>query len=428
MSLLAVASVPAPGLSAVPPAEIAPAVITVWSHENIDSSEFMALASVVNAFNRKQHVYRVELVSAIYREYDRWIRSAALNGTLPCVLNFDGPWLYEFVWSGYLQPLDQFASPELLRDMLPSVVAQGSYHGRLYSLSQYESALALWGNRRYLIQAGLRIPTLASPWTLQEFEDALEKLHALPEIEYAIDFNAQASNRTGRSTEIYTYEYAPILQGFGGDLAGREGSGPASGTLAGPRSIIAMKHLQQWFQRGWSQAGPLSENALPEGRAALSWYGNWGYPNYHRALGKDLILMPLPDFGHGVKTGIGGFTWGISSTCHNPRGAWEFLRFLLSPEAILTMSNATGLMPARRSALERSNLYGVNGPLRMLVRQLDGGFAVPRPETPAYGTITAAFAEAAVRIIGGGDVGSELHKAADRIDREVAQRHGYPHQ
>jgi multiple sugar transport system substrate-binding protein len=92
------------------------------------------------------------------------------------------------------------------------------------------------------------------------------------------------------------------------------------------------------------------------------------------------------------------------------------------------MSNATGLMPARRSALERSKLYGENGPLRMLVRQLDGGFAVPRPATPAYGTITTAFAEAAVRIIGGGDVGFELHKAADRIDREVAQRHGYPHQ
>ena len=428
MSLVGVALAAVPALSAAPPREIAPAVVTVWSHENVDSPEFLALARIVKTFNHRQHRYRVELVSAIYREYDRWIRSSALNGTLPCLLNLDGPYLYEFVWSGYLQPLDRFAPRELLRDMLPSIVAQGTYHGRLYSLSQYESALALWGNRRYLLRAGVRIPTLESPWTLQEFEDALGKLQALPGIEYAIDFSAQSTNRTGRSMEIYTYEYAPILQGFGGDLAGREGGGPAARTLDGPRSIVAMEHLQHWFQHGWSKADPLSAHSLPEGRAALSWYGNWGYPDYHRALGNDLIVMPLPDFGYGVKTGMGSFTWGISSTCPNPRGAWEFLSFLLSPDSILAVSNATGLMPARRSALERSKLYGVHGPLRMLVRQLDGGFAVPRPATPAYGTITTAFAEASVRIIAGGDVGSELHQAANRIDREIAQRHGYPHQ
>jgi multiple sugar transport system substrate-binding protein len=428
MSLLAFALAGSPALSAAPSTPTAPATVTVWSHDHIDSPEFEVLAAAAARFNRRQHVYRIELVSALYREYDRWVRSSALNGTLPCLLNFDGPYLYEFVWSGYLQPLDQFAPPELLSDMLPSILAQGTYHGRLYSLSQYESGMALWGNRRYLTRAGVRIPTLDRPWTLQEFEQALQKLQALPGIEYPIDFSAQLATRIGRSTEFYTYAYSPILQGFGGDLAARDGRGSAADTLAGPQSITAMKHFQQWFQRGWSSADPLSAHSFPEGRAALSWYGNWGYPDYHRALGGDLVLLPLPDFGHGIKTGVGAFTWGISSTCRHPRGAWAFLSFLLSPEEILRMTNATGMMPARRSALGHSRRYGVNGPLHLLVQQLDAGLAVPRPATPAYATITTAFADAAVQIVEGGDVESELRNAADRIDGEIARRHGYPHQ
>src|SRR5687767_15335853 len=44
-----------------------------------------------------------------------------------------------------------------------------------------------------------------------------------------------------------------------------------------------------------------------KGRVALSWTGHWKYPSYRAALGRDLILLPLPDFGHGVKTGMGSW-------------------------------------------------------------------------------------------------------------------------
>lgn len=400
---------------------VSPKIISVWSHEDAGSREFDAIKQAAEQFNHSQHTYRVELTSSLRRDYGNWIHHEAATGTLPCVLELDGPQLAEMAWPQYLQPIDRFVTPELLNDFLPSIVAQGIYQGRLYSLGQYDSGVGLWGNRRYLLAAGVRIPTLESPWTLAEFEDALAKLSALKEVEYAINFSIYV-----RHDEFYSYAYGPILQGFGGDLIDRRNYPTAKGVLDGPQSVEAMKHFQSWVQKGWTRVVSDRQNDFGEGKAALSWTGHWGYPTYHKTLGKDLVLMPLPDFGKGIKTGMGSWAWGISSTCRDPEGAWAFIAHLLSPSEIVRITNINGAMPARRSALAQSPLYKPQGPLRFFVHQLAIG-GVPRPTTPVYGTISKTFAEAVGNIVAGADVQSELSQAADIIDRHIAAHHGYPY-
>lgn len=398
-----------------------PRIISVWTHEDAGSREFETLTKAAEQFNRSQHTYRVELASSLRRDYENWVHHEAATGTLPCVLELDGPRLAEMAWPQYLQPIDRFVTPALLNDFLPSIVAQGTYQGRLYLLGQYDSGVGLWGNRRYLLAAGVRIPTLESPWSLAEFEDALAKLSALKEVEYAINFSIYV-----RHDEFYSYAYGPILQGFGGDLIDRRNYPTAKGVLDGPQSVEAMKHFQLWVRKGWTRVVSDRQNDFGEGKAALSWNGHWGYPAYHKTLGKDLVLMPLPDFGKGIKTGMGSWAWGISSTCREPEGAWAFIAHLLSPREIVRITNINGAMPARRSALAQSALYGPQGPLRFFVRQLDIG-GVPRPTTPVYGTISKVFAEAVGNIVAGADVQSTLSQAADIIDRHIAAHRGYPY-
>ena len=89
------------------------------------------------------------------------------------------------------------------------------------------------------------------------------------------------------------------------------------------------------------------------------------------------------------------------------------------------MARVTHGIPARRSALARSPLYGAAGPLRMYLRQLEMG-GVPRPATPAYDTISKAFGEAVARIAAGADVQAELSKAAALVDQNIAAHRGYP--
>jgi multiple sugar transport system substrate-binding protein len=73
-----------------------------------------------------------------------------------------------------------------------------------------------------------------------------------------------------------------------------------------------------------------------------------------------------------------------------------------------------------------SELFGLNGQLRIFVEQLEGGVGVTRPETPAYPTITTAFAEAVQNIVSGADVKTELDKAVQKIDQDIEDNQGYP--
>lgn len=90
------------------------------------------------------------------------------------------------------------------------------------------------------------------------------------------------------------------------------------------------------------------------------------------------------------------------------------------------MTNANGAVPARKSAIAQSDLYGADGALNLFVQQLEGGVAVPRPVTPAYPVITAAYAEAIQNIVTGADVKAALDKAVQKIDQDIEDNQGYP--
>ncbi len=396
--------------------------IEVWVHQGTGSGEFLAVRQAAEAFNGRQRDYHVELVSAANAgNYTERVHGAAATGTLPCLLEFDGPHLYGFAWRGYLQPIERFIPPALLADVLPSVIAQGTYDGRLYSLGQFESGMGLWGNRRHLRAAGVRIPTFERPWSLAEFEQLLPRLAALDGVDYPLDMSFYA-----RSGEFYSYAYAPILQGFGGDLIERGGYRSAKGVLDGPASVAAMRHLQHWLGRGWTRVVLDRTDDFARRRAALLWNGHWNYPSLRKALGADLLLLPLPDFGMGSKTATGSWNWGISASCPVPAGAGAFLAHLMSTGEVLRITNANGAIPARRSSLARSPLYGAAGPLRLYARQIEAGRGVTRPVTPAYEAIRPAFAQAVVAIGAGADAQAELGKAAAAIDRDLAAHRHYP--
>ncbi len=399
-----------------------PTVIDVWFHSG-KGEEREALNAQVEEFNSSRTDVQVNAIQLPEGSYTEQVNAAALANDLPCLLDFDGPFLYNFAWSGYLQPIDRYVSDELREDFLPSIIQQGTYAGNLYSLGTFDSGLAIWGNKEYLEKAGVRIPEgIEDPWDREEFMDALEKLQALEEVEYAIDFKMNYGQG-----EWYTYGFSPILQSFGGDLIDRSDYQNAEGVLNSPESIRAMEFFQSLFEQGYATANPGGDDDFYVDKiAALSWVGHWMWQPHSENLGDNLVLIPMPKLGDEAVTGMGSWNWGITSRCENPDAAWEFLAFLIQPEEILRMTNANGAVPARQSAIEQSDLYGEDGPLNVFVQQLQGGVAVPRPVTPAYPVITTSFAEAVQNIVNGADVEAELTEAAEKIDQDIADNQGYP--
>jgi multiple sugar transport system substrate-binding protein len=396
--------------------------ITVWFHSG-KGEERDTLDAQVADFNAMQDEVEVEAVRLPEGSYNEQVSAAALAGDLPDLLDFDGPFVYNYAWAGHLTPLDPYVSDELKADFLPSIIDQGTYGGKLYALGTFDSGLAIWGNKAYLEKAGVRIPTgMEDAWTLDEFNDALEKLQALDEVEYAIDFKMNYGQG-----EWYTYGFAPIIQSWGADLIDRSDYQSADGVLNSPEAVEALTWFQSLFEDGYAIVEPPGDDDF-YGRkiAALAFVGHWMWTPHSEGLGDDAILLPMPKFGDKAVTGMGSWNWGITSQSEHPEAAWKFLEYLVDPDQILRMTDANGAVPARKSALAKSDLFGEGGRLNVFVQQLEGGVAVPRPITPAYPTITESFAEAVQNIVTGADVKGELDKAVEKIDQDIEDSQGYP--
>jgi len=394
-------------------------VVSVWAHAG-RAVERNTLEQQVAEYNARSRTDRVKLTFIPEGSYNGQVQAAALAGDLPDVLEFDGPYLYTYVWQGRLRPLDALL-PETLRDgLLPSIIAQGTYRGHLYSVGTFDSGLGLWGDRRALEQAGVRIPKgPADAWTSSEFDNVLAALAARDPDGAVLDLKLNYPD------EWFTYAFSPLIESAGGDLIDRNAYRTAEGVLNGPAAVRAMRRIQGWFRSGYVDPN-LDDAAFVQRRVALAWGGHWNYPRYHKALGNDLVLLPLPRFGPRMVTGEGSWSWGITRRCRRPEAAARFLRYLLQPDQVLAISEANGGVPATRAAIARSPLYGPHSPLRLFAEQLREGYAVPRPRTPAYPTISAAFAQAFRAVRNGVAPKRALDRAVQMIDRDIRDNHGYP--
>jgi multiple sugar transport system substrate-binding protein len=419
MKRLGLISLLALGISVPVLAQDAPVEITVWYHSG-QQGERDALNAIMDDFDASQDQYVTVRTEQPEGTYTDAVNAAALANNLPCLLDMDGPTMASFAYAGYLLPLDSYVSEDLLADLLPSIVAQGTYNGQLFSIGTFDSGLGIWGNRAYLEAAGVRIPTsVEDAWTLDEFNAALAALSDVEGVEEAIEFKLNYG-----AGEWFTYGFSPILQSFGGDLINREDYQSAEGVLNGPEAVAAMEWFVSVFDNGWATRTPADDNAFIEGRAALSFVGHWEYPRYSAALGEDLVLLPMPQFGPGHATGLGSWNWGITSTCANPDGAWAVLEFFLQPENVQRIAEAGGAVPSLNSALALDERFAEGGPLAIYAEQLNT-IALERPVTPAYPVITAAFATAVDEIVNGADIQTALDTAVDTIDADIERNDGY---
>ena len=393
--------------------------MSIWAHAG-QAAERQVLQDQVERFQRLNPDIRIGLTFIPERSYNAQVQAAAIGGDLPDVLELDGPFLANYVWQGHLRSLDGVVDTGLRRELLPSILSQGSWRGTLYGVGTFDAGLGLFGRRSLLEAAGARIPARPEEaWTVEEFGHLLRALAARDKDGAVLDLKLNYPD------EWFTYAFSPVLQSGGADLVARPDHTHAAGVINGPAAVRAMSALQEWLAGGLVDPN-VDDAAFTTGRVALSWAGHWEYPRYRERFGDDLVLVALPDFGAGARTGQGSWVWGVAAGARHPEAASRFLRFVLEPAQVLAMSAANGAVPATYSAIDQSPLYAEGGALRLFVTQLADGYAVPRPQTPAYPVITSAFRRAFADIRNGDDVQNALDRAAALIDEEIRDNDGYP--
>ncbi|WP_405846609.1 ABC transporter substrate-binding protein [Streptomyces sp. NBC_01518] len=398
--------------------------ISVWAHQG-QAAETAALQSTVKSFNSSQSDIKVELKLIPENDYTKTVTATGAS-ELPDVLEFDGPTMANFVYNKKLAPIDSYVSEKTMSNATDAIKAQGGIDGKHYGLGQFDSGLGVWGNKKLLDAAGVKYPTgVDDAWTATEFDAALKALKAKDADGKVLDLSEQY----GLATEWGTYGFSPIVWSAGGALLK---DGKAEGALDSPDVVSAMRTFQSWKP----YVDPNTDgNAFAKGKVALSWVGNWTYPAYSKALGDDLVVLPLPDFGNGTKTGQGSWAWGIGANTKNAKAAGAFLDYLLSDDSVGAITKANGAVPGTKSALAKSELYKQGGPLQLFADQLakpcgdrdisKSCIAVTRPVTAGYPTVTAKFYQALNSVYGGADPKEALAKAARAIDQDFSDNAGY---
>ncbi len=398
--------------------------IVIWAHQGLEA-EVNVLQAAVQEFNGSQGDVTAKLQLIPEGDYTKTIQATSPD-KLPDVMEFDGPLMSSFVYDGKLAPLTDLVSSDVVANQTDSVKSQNTSpeDKALYGLSLFDSGLGIYGNKKMLDAAGVDYPKgLDDAWTADEFQDDLKKLVSKDSDGKVLDIK---ENYGG---DWPSYGFLPVLNSAGAVVLK---DGKAEGNLNGPEAVKAVEQFASWRQ----YVDPNSDDkAFTDGRVALSWVGHWVYNDYSKALGKDLVVMPLPDFGAGPKSGQGSWAWGIGGGSKNGKAAGAFLDFLMSDKTVKAMTDANGAPPGTTSVTATSDLYKPGGPLQLFADGLartcgtnpptKDCVAIARPVTAAYPVITSQFSQAFFNAYKGGDAQSEMDKAAKAIDQDLEDNGGY---
>lgn len=390
-----------------------PVPITLWTHSAGNEGEMEVISQMISDYNASQNDYEVIRQDFPQDAYNTSVQGAAASNDLPCILDVDAPIMPNWAWNGWLVPSGLTDAD--VADFLPSAV--GRYQDQIYSVGYWEATTAMFSRRSVLEGLDIRIPTVAQPWTAQEFADAERRLKESGTFQHAVDWGPSDQS------EWYTYAYSPLLQSFGGDLIDRKTNESADGVLNGPRSLA----FTQWFQQQFTQGYAPSSNAqdrteFENGRVAVQYSGVWGYLRNAEAFGDDLVVLPPPDFGHGPKVGVGSWQYGLTRTCTDRQkaGALAYLKFSMNDTYIARFSDVTSLIPATTTAAAQTTagLYRPGQPLAFMPEMVKS-FGLVRPPTPAYPVISQVFQQQFQDVVAGKAPAEALDQAVREIDADI---------
>ncbi len=417
--------------------------LDVWVHIAHDTLEGRAYGTRIDDFNEAyegEYEARIEYIprGGGGTGYEDRINAALTTGSLPDIISLDGPNTAAYSRSNIIIDLSEYLTQESIDDFLPSALDQGMYDGGLYSLAIQESTTAVYYNKDMYVDAGLcdsvdacemkdiKDPStdeamglsLENPWTYEQFKAVAEVLRD--------SVGREAIQLPTGQDEMITYAMAPFVWNNGGEIVSEDGL-EAQGILNSEENVEAFSFMQSLFTEGMATDVP-TENGFYIGHYPMMLDGIWGVPILELTYAEEIPnwgVMPIPVGKSGeVVASTGSWAFGVTSASSNPEGAALLAEWMTNTESTNYITGATGLIPARYSALEDNDAFN-EGP-RQVLRDLlvQGGKA--RPTSVAYPEITDAFQRAYIEAMvtrNAPDVQAVLNQHTEALQTRL-NRHG----
>lgn len=382
--------------------------LTIWVHETESSDEGKLYAKLIGEFNEKYAGQYHATLSQIARSgdaggYDDKINAAISNGGLPDVFTVDGVTVAQYADAGAIVPIDEYFTSEELSDFNPSIIQQGTYDGKLYTLGAMDSSVGIFYNKDMFEAAGITPATAENPWTLDELTEAAKKLTT--DDCFGITMSLDAKDET------IIYFFLPLIQSQGSNIVSEDGL-LAEGYMNGEAAVNVLTWIKDMADNGYVSATP-AENSFELKQAAMALTGAWEPANLAKFPDVNWGLMPMAKYDSGSQavSACGSWTFAVSGQCaeNKKEGAAELVRFMTSTEAAAGMFAANSMPPSRQSAFSEIAEFGQE-PLSVFQYQLTNT-AKARPVSVNYAVASNQFATAVQNVLTGMDVKEALDQA-----------------
>ncbi len=385
--LLAAGCVPAANVPSTSPGAGTPTAVTrltLWhAYGGALGETFMAL---VDEFNQSHPGIQVEASYGgnLFTMREKLVTAISAQAG-PDVSQIDQFWSSELADAGALVPIADFIANDrdfARDDIWDKAWETATYSNTIWSMPFALSNIVLYYNRDLFSQAGLDPDKPPATW--DELRTAAQKLtldtngDGTPE-QWGLTFPLKAN-------EGNVYYWLAFLWQNGGALFGDDGQSLRFNEPAG------VEALQYWIDLAKTDKSlPLSppENGFETGQVAMTLVSSARLAAMLKALGPDKLgVAPLPAQERAA-TGVGGANLAILSGSQHPQAAWEFIRWMTSPETNLHWSKATGYLPLRQSVIDSADYqaYLKETPqAQVILDQLPA--AVVRPNVPEYTAVS----------------------------------------
>jgi sn-glycerol 3-phosphate transport system substrate-binding protein len=382
-------------LGAVNSAKTKPVTVTFW--HSMDGQNLKVLQALTRQFNQSQPDVAVTLdYQPGYPATLTAYTAALAGGPLPDLVQMESSDLQLMIDSESVVPAQSAVDADHydLSDFLPSTVDYFRSQGTLWAMPFNISTQVLYCDKIALGKAGLDPDS--TPLTFDAVRAACQRIVTSGAGKYGIGLKLTSSN-----FEDWISIGGGLFLDNGNGRAGRADSVEFGGALG--------TEIVDWF-------GSMLSDKLADGTpsSGIAEFDNLvGIVNHtapmtidtSAALGSILALLPLypgvelgvgPMFGPpgpgGVPIGGAGLYMVDKSPPERQDGAWEYVKFLLSPASLATWAVGTGYLPIRASSVDtaavKSAWARVPG-YRVAYEQLAGAAATPA----TAGGLSGAFSQ-----------------------------------
>lgn len=340
-SVILIGALAAPAAAQGPSGKI---TYAIWG----DPAELSNQIALVETFEAEHPDIDVEVTVSDWDAYWTGLQTSIAGGDAPDVFAMDGPIFPDYQSRGVLLDLQPYIEADGFD--LSALADAGVAHfttadGGQYGLPRDLNVVPLFYNKALFDEAGIAYPDDTWDW---------DKLVEVGK-ELTIDADGDGlPEQWGFYTETTDMEnfWSELVWQNGGEIV----SDDHTQTLLGSDEAVAgLQFFQDLMYKDGIMATPdlfaETGDAFEQGLAAMESNGSWLVPT-HQAAGIDFGIAPLPAGPGGHATSINPTGAVVSASSKNPDAAWEFVKWLVGPEAQEQLMQSGAALPVDKSVLE----------------------------------------------------------------------------